>query len=93
MDEVACRYTNRRTSLVCPTSRTHVPILGVASLSRVMFSTASGGVTECPVALLPQLGVEQQVNGTRLSTRARARGGPAAPCIRMPHTAFFMRRC
>jgi hypothetical protein len=53
-------------------------------------------VTGCLVALLPQLGVGQQVNGTRprgLSTRGRARGGAAAPCIRMPHaTAYLMRR-
>jgi hypothetical protein len=51
-------------------------------------------VTEYLVALLPQHGVGQQVNGTRLSTIGDGpRGGAAVLCIRMPHTAYLMRRC
>ena len=61
----------------------------------LLISIVSGGVTEYQVALLPQRGVGQQVNGTRLSTRGRAtrRGGcpvytHATHCV--PHEAVLM---
>jgi hypothetical protein len=49
----------------------------VLPCSGLLMSIVSGGVTEYQVALLPHRGVGQQANGTRLSTRGRARGGAA----------------
>jgi hypothetical protein len=51
------------------------------------------GAESSVLDLFPQVGVEQQVNGTRLSTRGQARGGAAAPCIRMALSAHLMGRC
>jgi hypothetical protein len=73
MDELACHFTSRRTFHFCLASRTQKGLSwGLLPYYVLLTSTVSGGVTEYLVALLPQHGVGQQVNGTRLSTRGRA---------------------